>query len=328
MQAPSSAGRRWHRAVDVTCVLALIVVPALVIAQRTPASPPATASPRAAAPGQTVERIRQSRRLRLGYRPDARPFSYRDESGRPAGYTVALCEQIADAANGDAALGVVEVEWVPVTAEDRIGAVQQGEVDLLCGADTVTVSRRAAVSFSIPVFPGGLGAMVRADAPARLREALNGDTQTHRPVWRASAARVLQARAFAAVAGTTTEAWLKARISELRVIADVSLVPDYGTGIQELLSRRSDVFFGERAVLIDAARRHPSARDLVVVDRLFTWEPLAIAFSRGDEPLRLFVDRALSRIYGSGELGHLYTHWFGEPDAITLAFFRWNTLPD
>ena len=38
---------------------------------------------------------------------DARPFSYRDESGQAAGYSVALCQQIADAAKGEPGLGSV-----------------------------------------------------------------------------------------------------------------------------------------------------------------------------------------------------------------------------
>jgi len=86
--------------------------------------------------------------------------------------------------------------------------------------------------------------------------------------------------------------------------------------------------FGERAILMDAARRHASSRDLTVVDRLFTFEPLALALGRGDDDFRLAVDRALSRIYRSGEIGGLYTDVFGEPDENALAFFRWNALPD
>ena len=81
-------------------------------------------------------------------------------------------------------------------------------------------------------------------------------------------------------------------------------------------------------MLLDAARRHASAGDLTSIDRLFTYEPLALAFGRGDEEFRLLVDRTLSRLYGSADMGGLYTKWFGEPDESTLSFFRWNTLPD
>jgi ABC-type amino acid transport substrate-binding protein len=321
-----------RRAVIAACAIALLGSAPRVLArpatgQSPPGPKPAVQAP-AAPPVSTLSRVRESGRLRLGYRTDARPFAFQDESGRPAGYSVALCERIVGATQRELGLGTLNVQWVPVSAATRFEAVQRGEVDILCGAETVTLARRAEVSFSIPIFPGGLGALVRADSPARLREVLSGRGQVLRPVWRASAVRTLQARAFSAVSGTTTERWLNDRIRQLQVIADVSLVASYDSGFQQLLERRSDAFFGERAVLLDAARRHPSARDLLVIDRLFTFEPLALACARGDEELRLFIDRTLSRFYTSGELGALYATWFGEPDDSTLAFFRWNTLPE
>ena len=42
----------------------------------------------------TLDRIRQNGKVMLGYRSDAKPFSYRDESGNPAGYSVALCQAV------------------------------------------------------------------------------------------------------------------------------------------------------------------------------------------------------------------------------------------
>jgi ABC-type amino acid transport substrate-binding protein len=192
----------------------------------------------------------------------------------------------------------------------------------------VTLTRRAEASFSIPIFPGGITALVRADAPARLREVLSGRGQSFRPSWRAAASQVLATRAFSAVESTTSEKWLAERIRELRVITRVSRVPTYDAGIQDVLARRSDAFFGERAVLLHAARHSAPPGDLIVIDRLFTYEPLALAFERGDDAFRLFVDRVLSRYYRSGQLGELYASHFGEPDDTTLTFMRWNTLPE
>jgi ABC-type amino acid transport substrate-binding protein len=315
MQPARSVVARGHQAVFAACAVAVIAAPLLLAHARQ-------------APAGTLNRIREAGRIGLGYRTDARPFAYTDESGQPAGYSVALCQRIAEAARSEAGLGELKVDWVPVTLDDRFRALQQGQIDLICGAETVTLAKRADVSFSIPVFPGGVGVLVRADAPARLREVLSGRGQTYRPTWRAAATQTLQSRAFSAVGGTTSEKWLTTRIRDLQVITDVVPVPSYDAGIQGLLDRRADAFFGERAVLLDAARRHASARDLLVIDRVFTNEPLAIGCRRGDEDFRLFVDRSLSRFYGSGDMGGLYTKWFGEPDETTLAFFRWNTLPD
>jgi putrescine:ornithine antiporter len=275
----------------------------------------------------TLDRIREAGQIRLGYRTDAPPFSYRDNSGQAAGYSVALCQQLVDAVKARAGLGGANAAWVPMAADDRFRALEQNRVDVLCGADTVTLERRSAISFSLPIFPGGIGVLVRSDAPARLQDVLSGRGQTLHPTWRASATQVLQARGFSVVAGTTTEEWLTGRIRDLEVISNVSPVSSYSAGVQAVLDRRSDALFGERAVLLDLARRQTPAGNLRVLNRQFTYEPLALAFQRNDDDFRLLVDRVLSRIY-STEANRLYTNWFGEPDEITLAFFRWNTLPD
>jgi putrescine:ornithine antiporter len=325
MKRGPRAGHVGHRLTSAASVLILLGAAPLLIAQKRAPSPAPTGAPAASA---TVQKMRSLGRIAFGYRTDARPFSYADDSGQPAGYSVSLCRSLADAIKGQPGLAAVVPEWVPVTADDRFRALQEGRIDVLCGAVSVTLGRRAEVSFSIPVFPGGLGALVHADASARLREVLSGRGQVLRPVWRASAVQALQSRSFVAVSGTTTEAWLAERTRELQIITNVSTVSSYDAGLQRVVDRTADALFGERAVLLDAAKRHARAGDLLVVDRLFTHEPLALAFPRGDEELRLLVDRTLSRFYSSGELAALYTNWFGEPDATALAFFRWNTLPD
>ena len=141
------------------------------------------------------------------------------------------------------------------------------------------------MAFSIPVFPGGVGALLRADAPARLREVLSGRPQAATPVWRGNATQVLQARDFSVVAGTATEQWLNGRIRDLNVMAKVSPVNGIDAGVQAVLDRRADVFFAERSILLDAAKRSPRQGQLLVIDRLFTYSPLALAFARGDDDL-------------------------------------------
>lgn len=323
MQPRRWADLRQPRAMAAACAIALAAAAPSLRAQQPQASAPGARQ----ATTDTLARLRTQGRIRIGYRTDARPFSYTNESGQPDGYSIDVCKQVVDAAKRETGAGDLTVQWVVVTAEDRFRAVAEDKIDLLCGADTVTLSRREHVSFSIPIFPGGLGAVVRADAPARLRDVLAGRGPAFRPVWRASATQVLQTRSFSAVQGTTSERWLTERVRELQVIADVTSVRGYSEGIQALLDKRSDVLFGERAVLLDAAARHPAARDLTVIDRLFTYEPIALALARGDEGFRLFVDRTLSGLYSSGDLAPLYTKWFGEPDGSALAFFKLNTLP-
>lgn len=274
-----------------------------------------------------LDRIKDTGRLALGYRTDARPFSYRDESGKAVGYSVALCEKVAERVKAELGLSSLAVDWVPVTLEDRFRAVQEGKVQLLCGAATASLSRMKEVSFSIPIFPGGVAALLRADAPAGLRDVLEGRPPAG-PTWRANPAQVLQAKTFSVVTGTTSEKWLAERLDTLRITAKVAPVPDYQAGVQRVLDRSADVFFGERAILLDAARRGPSARSLIVLDRRFTYEHIGLVFQRGDEDFRLVVDRTLSRLFDSKEFGDIYTSWFGKLDENTRVFFRWSALPE
>jgi len=280
------------------------------------------------APGRTLDRIRAAGRFRVGYRADAQPFSYRVDTGGAAGYSIALCQRVADSVKGELGLPALDVVFVPVTLDERFAALNDGRIDLLCGADTVTLARRRDVAFSVPIFPGGIGALMRADASARLRDVVAGHGQPFHPTWRAAATQVLEAHSFTAVAGTTSDQWMADRMRELQIIAPTASVTSYDAGIQRVLDRQSDVLFGERAILLDAARRSRSANDLVVADRLFTYEPLALALAKGDDEFRLVVDRALSRIYRSGEIGAIYSRTFGEPDENALTFFRWNALSE
>ena len=283
--------------------------------------------PLADASADTLDRIRQAGKITLGFRADARPFSFQDGSGKPVGYSVELCQKVVEEMKAELGLPALTEEWVPVTLADRFQAVQEGKVDLLCGADSETLQRRKDVAFSIPIFLSGIGALLRADTPIGLRQVLSGQPQSG-PTWRGSPAQILEKKTFSVVKGTTSETWLAAQIDKFQISVNVAPVDGYDAGIQGVLDRKADVFFGDRPILLDAAAASPSAGYVVVLDRLFTSEPLALALARGDEDFRLVVDRALSHLYKSSAFHDVYVKWFGEPDETALSFFRETALPD
>jgi putrescine:ornithine antiporter len=285
--------------------------------------PVATADQAAAG---TLDRMRDGGKLTLGYRDDARPFSYRDESGNADGYAVALCKAVAEKIKSDQGLPALTVEWVPVGIDDQYQAVKDGKVDLLCGAAETLTSRKD-VDFSVPIFPGGIGALLRANAPLGLREVLSGRPPSG-PLWRGNPAQVLMQQTFSAVAGTPSEKWVNDKLNEFRLTAKVVPVKSYDEGIQRVVDGSTNVFFADRSILMDAATRSPSAGDLSVLERQFTYAPIALVMQRGDPDFRLAVDRALSQLYGSKDFSSLYAKWFGQPDESVDTFFKLSTLPE
>ncbi len=290
-----------------------------------PAPSEAEAQPVSLAPTTTLERIRSTGKIVLGYRPDAAPMSYRDASGQPAGFSVALCNKVAEALKRDLSLSSAAVEWVAVGA--NFADLEQNRVDLVCAGDEVTLANRAKASFSIPIFPGGVSALVRADAAQPLQRALEERRPAYAPLWRGTPPPTLDHRTYSALVGSTTMDALKARIASMRLTANVEPVDNYDAGLAAVVKGHTDVLFGDRAQLLQAVQRSAAAKDLRVLSRRYTFAALALALARNNDDFRLAVDRALTSVYENPQFGELYTATFGPPDADTIAFVRSVAVP-
>jgi len=278
----------------------------------------------------TLDRIKDTGHIRFGFMRDAPPFSISTDGGAPDGYAVSLCKSVAETLKRDLALSGLTIDWVPLAANERLTAVHQGKVDLLCTPLSETLGRREHASFSIPVFAGGNRAAVRANAPAALRDVLS-ESRPAKPVWRGSpAVTVIESTKLAVVGGTSGETWLNQRAKTLQVNARIQRLPDYATALQQLVAGDVDVVFGDRLVMLGALQAlDPKVRsNVVILDRMFTHEHAGLALERGDDDFRVLVDRALSRTYATPEFAALYAKWCGEFDERARTFFVWNTLPE
>ena len=261
-------------------------------------------------------------RLTIGFHPDARPFTYENESGKPVGYGIELCGQVAALAKDTLGPGAADPEWVHVDPQNRLGLLRDGKIQLLCG-EPVTLSARKEAALSIPVYPGNVGALLRADAPPALGKALS-DRLGAAP-WN-STPDVLQSVVFTVVDGSPTQDALTSRLAQLQIKANVTPVKTYADGLQAILDRKATVFFADRSVLRAAVKASPSFDQLNLIDRRLALAPVAIALPRGKEDARLAIDQALSTLYRKPEFRALYTKWFGAPDSDTVAFFRQAAL--
>jgi polar amino acid transport system substrate-binding protein len=276
-----------------------------------------------ASAGAALDQIKASGKVRFAYIPQAKPFTS-GAGGAVEGYGAALCGKIADAIKSQAGVPQLTVEWVPVTIESAVGTISGGQADVMCTPANATLARRKAVSFSLPVFAGGVRAVVRNDITPQVREALENNPRT-RPIWRGTPAQgMVEATTFATVAGTSSEKVLANAVRNLKLNTATVSVPDYASGIKFLQQGKIDVFFAERDIAL-AAMDEKAGKELEVLSRHFTHEPLALAMPRGDEDLRLLVDTALSNTYSSADFPSLYRNYFGTLDEANRTFFTWVT---
>ena len=218
------------------------------------------------------------------------------------------------------------VEYLPVSTEERFQAVADGRVDILCGASTVTLERRELVSFSIPVFRTGIAAVMRADAPAFLRDTLAKRRSTL-PA-RAALFQAFTDRIFGVRANTTAETWLRGGIRSLASNATLVSVDSHDDGLRQVGDGELDAYFADRAILLGliAARSDPD--QFVIGERLYTHEPYGLALAKGGEDFRLLVDRSLSRVYRTLEVVPIFTRYIGRPGRGVVRRFLMTALPE
>src|SRR5439155_26686731 len=88
----------------------------------------------------TLKKIKRTKTITLGYHESARPFSFANADGKPAGYSVDLCTLVAAGVGKQLGLPDLQVKWVKVTVENRIHSVANGAIDLECGTATASLS--------------------------------------------------------------------------------------------------------------------------------------------------------------------------------------------
>src|SRR5271169_1059507 len=117
-----------------------------------------------------LDRVHQSNVIRIAYRADAPPFSFKNSNGEPAGFMVELCQAVVRQLAQQLNLSTLKTSYVTVTAADRFEAIQQNKADLLCEPTSSNLSRRKLVDFSVATFVDGASLMITQDGPHDLQQ--------------------------------------------------------------------------------------------------------------------------------------------------------------
>jgi polar amino acid transport system substrate-binding protein/glutamate/aspartate transport system substrate-binding protein len=264
-----------------------------------------------AATAATLDLIRESKSIRIAYREDAPPFSYKREDGQPAGFMVDLCRVVAQHIAQQLKVADLKLVYVPVTAAERFDAIKRARADLLCEATTATLARRELVDFSLPTFVDGVSLMIRVGGPDNLK--------------------AMAGRKIGVLGGTTAEAALRSTLRRDAVDAEVVPMSTHREGIARLDDDKIVAYFADRAILTYLVRDSKAPAELRLGEQYLTVEPYALAVPRGEGEFRLAVDRALSQIYRSGEIIALFRGAFGadvQPSEILKSLYVIASLPD
>jgi glutamate/aspartate transport system substrate-binding protein len=253
----------------------------------------------AVAQAGTLDKIKKSGVITMGYMAGSVPFSSKNEMGQPQGYSVDLCREIASGISEQLKMPAIETRWVELTIQNRLEAVRSGKVDIECSTTTWTLSRQAEVDFSLITFVDG-GSIL---TPVQSDIANLADFKGKR---------------IAVITGTTTEKVLRSSLASRSINAEVVTVQTRAAGLQMLDQRKVDGFASDRTTLIGVVLATQTRGAFKLLGEDFSVEPYALALPRGDADFRLAVNRVLARLYRTGEISKIYNQWLGPLGAPSL----------
>jgi general L-amino acid transport system substrate-binding protein len=237
-----------------------------------------------ASAGGGLDAVLDAGELRCGTRDDLPGFAVLDSGGDHVGFDADFCRVIAAALLGDAEAAT----FVDLETADRFTALQSGEIDVLVRNTTWTATRDGVegATFLQPTFYDGQGMMVEAASGIDSLEGLAGGV-------------------VCVAGGTTTEGNVATEFARLELDAPEVLSFESVDLLQQAFQEgRCDGWSSDRSQLTGLRSNYPDGPDaLVILEEVFSKEPLAPAVRDGETALAQAVEWAIFATIQAEEFG-------------------------
>lgn len=220
-------------------------------------------------------------KLIVGVRDDAPPFGFKDEKGNLIGYDIDLAKIIAKDILGNEN----KVEFVPVTASNRIMKLSANEVDFLIATMSITNQRQQILDFSVPYYVAGQAILVNSSSKATSLSDFEG-------------------KKLIIVFGSTSERNLRTNVPEVTVIG----YKNYNDAYRALKQNKADGIVADDTILLNYALKDKSVK---LLPKRYSKEPYAVVFRKEKESERLLirVNHIIGRLASKGQLNRLQEKW-------------------
>jgi general L-amino acid transport system substrate-binding protein len=233
--------------------------------------------------GTTVDAVKARGQVLCGVNTGLPGFSAADSQGTWSGINVDVCRAIAAAVLGDGN----KVKWVPLSAQQRLTALQSGGIDILSNNTTWTLTRDASLglNFTGVAYYDGQGFMVAKKA-------------------RITSAKQLKGLQVCVQAGTTTEKNLTefSRANKLNIKPVV--FEKFEAAEAAYFSGRCQDYTADASILTATRNKHAAnPDDHVILPELISKEPLGPVVRRGDDEWFAIVKWVLFGLIEAEEYG-------------------------
>lgn len=236
----------------------------------------------AAHAGATLDAVKKKGFVQCGVSDGLPGFSVPDVKGNYQGIDVDVCRGVAAAVFGDAS----KIKFSPLTAKERLTALQSGEIDVLSRNTTWTSSRDGGMGlvFTGVTYYDGVGFLVNKKLGVTSAKELDGAT-------------------ICIQAGTTTEL----NVSDYFRANGLKYTPiTFDTSdesAKSLEAGRCDVLTSDQSQLYAQRIKLAAPEQWMVLPEVISKEPLGPVVRRGDEDWMAIVKWTLFAMLNAEELG-------------------------
>lgn len=243
----------------------------------------------------TLQKIKDSGTIVVGYRDSSIPFSYiADDPNQPMGYAHDLEMKVVEAVKQKLNMPDLNIRYNLITSQTRIPLVQNGTIDFECGSTTNNEERQKQVAFSNGFFEIGTRLLTGTDSGIKDF----GD---------------LEDKTLVTTAGTTSERYIRQYIDDKQMDTNLISAKDHGEGFLMLENGRADAFMMDDVLLAGEQAKAKNPDEWVIVGTPQSFEIYGCMMRKDDPEFKAVVDEALVNVFSSGEINAIYDKWFMNP---------------
>jgi glutamate/aspartate transport system substrate-binding protein len=243
----------------------------------------------------TLQKIKDSGAITIGYRETSMPFSYIDDNQKPIGFALDICYKIVDEVKATLKLDKLEIKLMPVSSATRIPLIGNGTIDLECASTTNNLERQKLVAFSPSYFLTANRFVAKTSSGLKTIDDLKGKT-------------------VASTSGTSNMKELVETNTSRQLGMTILTSKDTAEGFLLVETGRADAYVMDDILLAGIVASAKTPSDYAIsTDQFAIPEPYGIMLRRDDPAFKAVVDRVTTRLYTGPEMATLYGKWFTTP---------------
>jgi general L-amino acid transport system substrate-binding protein len=235
--------------------------------------------------GSLLDEVRERGTLICGVNGQVPGFSFVDtDTGEVTGFDADFCRALAAAIFGEATDD--NIEYVPLTANERFTALQTGQVDVLFRNTTWTLQRDGefGIDFGPTTYYDGQGLMVKADLGVGSIDELDGAS-------------------ICTLTGTTTELNITEAFETRGLSYELVPFEQSSETIAAFEEGRCDVLTSDQSQLAGLRSSAEDPGSIVVLPDVISKEPLGPAYLEGDSAWADVVNWTVFATFAAEEFG-------------------------